>query len=102
MVSRSLVSYLSLAILGAAIALQFLVPALAGYVFLFLLAWLVLSVVVFLRPGAMGAPGRPTPAAVVGPAPNLPTGLGFCLYCAAPLAPGATECPVCGHALPPA
>jgi hypothetical protein len=101
MVPRSVVSYVSLAVLGVAVVLQFLVPQLAGYVFLFLLGWLILSVMVFLRP----ATGRPASRLGEAPGdsptpPNLPSGLGFCLYCAQPILPGAAQCPACGHTLP--
>lgn len=100
---RSVVPFVSLGVLLAAVLLQFLFPQFSTIIFFVLLAWVIASLVFFLRPSAMRGP-RPTLSATSPMAPpnlsGLTPDLGFCIYCATPIEPGTTTCPSCGRALP--
>jgi hypothetical protein len=86
-------------------------PVYANEVFYLLIGWMITGFVLLyvIRPRGPPAPASPitSPFPSTGPEPAaLPSssepagGLGFCIYCAAPIAPGARACPSCGHALP--
>ncbi|HUI38652.1 MAG TPA: hypothetical protein VLY85_03370 [Thermoplasmata archaeon] len=97
-----------MAILVAALALQFIYPWIAIYVFYGFLFWLVASFFVFRMP-AMNRPvsgAAPRPPAPLGPpaapgAAPAPAGgglkLSFCAFCGADLPIGAAQCPSCHH-----
>lgn len=105
MILRTVVSMLSLTVFAAAVALQFLVPSIASYIFYGLLAWFIFSILLFIHPAmnrrvgasatAAGRPGDPLPLGA-----SLSAEIGFCVYCATPIQPGTTICPSCGHPLP--
>ncbi|HEV2167096.1 MAG TPA: zinc ribbon domain-containing protein [Thermoplasmata archaeon] len=108
MIVRTAVLAAYAAVLGAALLIQFLYPALGVYVFYGLLFWLVASFFVFRMPGMgrtlpSGGPARPTPriSAEVPGAPPLPStppvALEFCAFCGTSLPEGAAKCPACGH-----
>ncbi|MCI4348753.1 MAG: hypothetical protein L3J93_00830 [Thermoplasmata archaeon] len=114
MILRTAVLAIYLAALAAALALQFVVPGIAVYVFYGFLFWLIASFFVFRmpamsRPIARGSPVRDlAPNSSPGPAdaPSLalpsstpPIALPFCAYCGADLPEGATTCPACRHAV---
>lgn len=105
MILRTVVSMISLTVFAAAVALQFLVPSIASYIFYGLLAWFIFSILLFIHPAmnrrvgaaatSAGHPGGPPLAGA-----SLSSEIGFCVYCATPIHPGTTVCPSCGHALP--
>jgi hypothetical protein len=87
----------------------------ANDAFYVLIIWMVTGFVLLyaIRPRAAPLAGgtsfdaTPFPSSAPAPAPSAPlsssepsAGLGFCIYCAAPIAPGTRACPACGHALP--
>lgn len=100
---RSIVPVISLAVLLAAVLLEFLFPQYSNLIFLVLLVWVIVSFVYFLRPSAMRGPRPTLSSSAPLSTPNL-SGLspdiGFCIYCAAPIEPGTTTCPSCGRSLP--
>ena len=110
MILRTLLTLVNLTTIAVAIAVLFAFPQYAGVAFYVLLGWMVGSLVLLYGPWSNRPVGRraptaaapsPTfPAAPGAAPPALPTDLGFCIYCAAPLAPGARTCPACGHATP--
>lgn len=102
---RRWLAYLNLALFGAAIAAEFLLPAYSGIIFYALLGWMLVSLVIFYGPGSRGAFGRPQPTAS-GPLPSSgaapsgpPTRIGFCVYCGTEMSADATTCPSCGRAV---
>ena len=118
MLIRNVAMIASLALLIVGIALQFIYPALATYIFWLFLAWIVLSFFIFRLPVMSRSIGRgPTPsppgtlsarsastAPVPLPSSTFPSSsaappIGFCIYCAAPIEPGTPVCPTCGHSL---
>jgi len=107
MLLRTLLTLVNLATIAVAIGVLFAFPQYAGVAFYLLLGWMIGSLVLVYGPWANRPVGRrsasgPAPASAV-PRPSsspLPSDLGFCIYCAAPLAPGTPTCPACGHASP--
>lgn len=107
MLLRTLLTLVNLATIAVAIGVLFAFPEYAGVAFYVLLGWMIGSLVLVYGPWANRQVGRRTSA---GPAPPasvprttsgpLASDLGFCIYCAAPLAPGIRTCPACGHATP--
>jgi len=100
-----------------AIALVILVefPQYANEAFYVLVVWMVAGFVLLYasRPRLSTSPTDPTTggspfpsttplpsAAAASPGPSG-GGLGFCIYCANTIPPGARACPSCGHSLPP-
>jgi hypothetical protein len=107
MILRTLLTMVNLVTIAVAIGVLFAFPKYAGVAFYVLLGWFIGSLVLVYGPWANRPVGRrrttaPAPAFPsprTGPGP-LPSDLGFCIYCAAPLAPGTPTCPACGHATP--
>jgi len=110
---RVWISIANLSAIVIAFVVLFEFPVYADDVFYFLIAWMVTGFVLLyaVRPrGPMSPAAVPTgtsPFPSTGPAAApLPSGsdggggIGFCIYCAAPIAPGTRACPSCGHALP--
>ncbi|MGI0140015.1 MAG: hypothetical protein ACREBT_02540 [Thermoplasmata archaeon] len=102
-------------LLASALAVYFIAPAIATIFLYGLIVWMFASLILFYLPisrrrlggaprrvAAPGAtPGSATPAPAAGAA--LPSGrsnaIGFCIYCAAEIPPGAGNCPACGRAV---
>jgi hypothetical protein len=104
MILRTLLTMINLATIAVAIIVLYELPKYAGVAFYVLLAWMIGSLVLIYGPWANrpigrrsvgGSPSGSTPLSTTG---RLPSDLGFCIYCAAPLAPGAPTCAACGHA----
>jgi hypothetical protein len=115
MIVRTLLTLLNCIVFAFTIVVLLYVPKYVTLTFYFLLAWMVVSFTLFYLPFAGRRLGGGTPPATEnnpfvtsargGDAPPSapPSGtsnFGFCIYCAAPLAGGATVCPACGHAVP--
>jgi hypothetical protein len=108
---RALLTFVNVAVFVVAIVVLEAFPAYAGYALYGFIGWMIASLLLFYSPWA-----RPRPSSGAGsgtglsvsPDSPLPSGappssaapLGFCIYCAAPIDPGAARCPTCGHALP--
>ena len=111
---RTLLTLVNFTIFGITIAIVILFPRYDTLTFFFLLGWMVASFALFYLPFSSRRVGGSststtdtnpftagaTASADGAPAPPLASPLGFCIYCAAPLSPGATVCPTCGHAVP--
>jgi hypothetical protein len=106
---RTVLTLVNLSAFIAAIIVLELLPQYAAYAFYGLVGWMVVSLVLLYRPGAprtIGTPasGSPTLSSdaplASSSAPQHASALGFCIYCAAPVEPGASRCPSCGHVLP--
>ncbi|HYB79102.1 MAG TPA: hypothetical protein VEG66_05005 [Thermoplasmata archaeon] len=111
---RIVLSLVGLVVIVVAFFLIFEYPQYANEAFYLLLSWMVINFVLLyaLRPRGPPRPTNQNPEASPFPsqAPAnapLPTGapapsgsIGFCIYCAAPIAPGTRACPACGHVLP--
>jgi hypothetical protein len=106
MILRTLLTTINLATIAVAIIVLYEVPKYAGVAFYVLLAWMIGSLVLIYGPwanrpiGRRNASGPSAPLPGSAPPSRLPSDLGFCIYCAAPLAPGAPTCAACGHAAP--
>ncbi len=108
--ARTWISLVNLIAIVVAFTVLFALPQYSGYAFYGLLGWILVSFVLLygmrvgrpnVQPGASG-PGAggpaPAPAALPSTGPNGPSmTLDFCIYCGAPLPPGAVTCPSCGH-----
>ena len=110
---RVLISVANLVAIAVAFVVLFEFPQYANDAFYILIAWMVTGFVLLYAVRPRGPPVPGTPLAGSSPFPSsyptasaLPSssdpagGIGFCIYCAAPIAPGARACPTCGHALP--
>jgi hypothetical protein len=106
---RTVLTLVNLCAFVAAILVLELLPQYAAIAFYGLVGWMVASLVLLYRPGASRTIGAPPPSGptISSDAPLASTGapqhasaLGFCIYCAAPVEPGAARCPSCGHVLP--
>ncbi|MCI4365265.1 MAG: hypothetical protein L3K10_04295 [Thermoplasmata archaeon] len=106
MLLRTLLTMVNLGTIAVAIGVLFVFPQYAGVAFYILLGWMFGSLVLVYGPwsnrqvGRSRAPNR----ALASSSPLSPgtraADLGFCIFCAAPLAPGAPICPSCGHSAP--
>ena len=112
---RIVLSLAGLVVIVVAFFLIFEYPQYANEAFYLLLAWMVVNFALLYALRSRG-PARsssrnpddspfPSPAPANAPltsnAPSAPPGsIGFCIYCANPIAPGTRACPACGHALP--
>ena len=111
---RLVLSLVGLGVIAFAFFLIFEYPQYANDAFYLLISWMVVNFALLysLRPrgapSTMNAPASDSPfpsqasasppLASGGPVPPSP--IGFCIYCAAPIAPGTRACPACGHVLP--
>jgi hypothetical protein len=107
MLLRTLLTLVNLGTIAVAIGVLLAYPQYAGVAFYILLGWMVGSLILVYGPWANRHVGRRSStssgsagANPTGGARPLPSNLGFCIYCAAPLAPGSSTCPACGHATP--
>jgi len=100
---RTALSLVNLVALTATLIVWFSFPQYADYALYACLGWVMVAFGVMysrwgnrpLRPAGPGSGGPPLPGGGrVGGAP-----LGFCVFCAAHLPPGATRCPECGRAI---
>ncbi len=110
---RALISIANLCAIAIAFVILFEYQQYADYAFYFLIIWMVVGFVLLyaMRPTLPSPSANPSaepspfPSSTPASAP-LPSGspggstIGFCIYCAAPIAPGARACSACGHALP--
>jgi hypothetical protein len=112
---RTAVMIASLFGFAIAIAVQFLYPAAATYVFYALLAWIVASLFIYRLPvmnrqiggGPSRAPPPPSYPPVSAPfgttagggTPLASHDVGFCIHCGTNVAPGTTTCPTCGRSV---
>jgi len=112
---RLVLSLVGLGVIAFSFYIIFAYPGYADDAFYLLLGWMVVNFALLyaIRPRGTPSPTGPTldqsPFPSTGAASSstpLPsssgpaTPLGFCIYCAAPLTPGARSCPACGHAVP--
>jgi hypothetical protein len=109
MLLRTLVNLVNLSVLAVVIVLLLLYPQYAGEAFYLILGWVLGSLILIYGPlgnrpiGAAHAVSSSAPAAgspfpsKPTPRPSAPGEIPFCIYCAAPLPPGAAQCPACGH-----
>jgi len=109
---RVLISIANLVAIAIAFVILFEFPQYSNDAFYVLIAWMVTGFVLLyaMRPRGPSVPGdtsgASTPFPSSSPPPSLPlsgsepAGIGFCIYCATPIAPGTQACPACGHALP--
>jgi len=115
---RVWISIANLVAIGISFVILFEYPQYSNDAFYVLIVWMVTGFVLLYAirpryaplPGGVsgGAAGGGSPFPSTYPAANAPLpgsepaggGLGFCIYCAAPIAPGTRACPSCGHALP--
>jgi hypothetical protein len=108
MILRTLLTMVNLLTIAVAIGVLFAFPKYAGVAFYVLLGWFIGSLILVYGPWANRPIGRKRSAGPATPVVRpvgagsgpLPSDLGFCIYCAAPLAPGTPTCPACGHATP--
>ncbi len=110
---RTLVSLLNLAAIAGSLLIWFEFPQYADYALYGLLVWMFVGFsIMYTRLGRRTVGGGPPGATPTGPTAPLPSGgpsrapttsssaYGFCVFCAAPIAPGTTRCPACGHPIP--
>ena len=111
---RVVLSLVGLGVIVLAFYLIFEFPQYADYAFYLLLSWMVVNFALLyaLRPRGPPTASNSSPGASPFPSqlpsgPALPSGgstpsssIGFCIYCATPVAPGTRACPACGHVLP--
>jgi len=110
--ARTLLSLLNLAAVTVALVAWFALPQYAVYELFGFVGWMIVGFVLLgsswgSRPvgsGIRGAGSAPAPeggslasSPSVGPATGSP--IGFCVYCAADIPPGAGRCPACHRAV---
>jgi hypothetical protein len=107
MLFRTLLTCINLTTIAVAILVLYEFPQYAGVAFYVVLGWMIGSLVLLYGPWANRQVGRRTPPPSSFPSSGtpararpLPSDLGFCIYCAAPLAPGSSTCAACGHSAP--
>ncbi len=109
MLLRTLLTLVNLGAITVAIVVLLAYPSYSGPAFYLLLGWMFGSMILVYGPwgnrpvgGARPASGPPPPGTPAvargssGPA-AAPAEIPFCIYCAAPLPPGAAFCTACGH-----
>jgi hypothetical protein len=110
MLLRTLLTFVNLVAIAVAIVVLLAFPRWDGPAFYLLIGWMFGSMVLVYGPWgnrqvgsarrtATPVPASPLPSGGTAPAATAspPTELGFCIYCAAPLPPGAPACAACGH-----
>ena len=111
---RVVLSLVGLVVIVVAFYLIFEYPGYADYAFYLLISWMVVNFTLLyaIRPRGPPAPSNstadtsPFPSDLPASAPLASSGsapassIGFCIYCATPVAPGTRACPACGHVLP--
>ena len=111
---RIVLSLVGLVVIVVAFYLIFELPQYADYALYLLLSWMVVNFALLyaIRPRGPSAPSNstsgaspfpsqaPSGSALPSSAPAPPGSIGFCIYCANPIAPGTRACPACGHVLP--
>ncbi|HTT16372.1 MAG TPA: hypothetical protein VMH49_03325 [Thermoplasmata archaeon] len=116
---RGLLSLVSLAVVGLALAVWFWAPRYSTYIVYLLFVWIVVSFTLNWTSGpaarprgvAVASASTPSPApasagtqrTVPAPALVLPSDsaeIPFCIYCGTHLPSGTARCPACGHAEP--
>jgi len=111
---RAMFSLINLGVAAGALIVFFLFPRYAGYAIYAFLGWFVvgLSTVWIARSnapvptpspaGVVAGQGTPLPSGSARPpagsSPSSAPAVGFCIYCANDLPPGADRCLACGHA----
>ena len=109
MLLRTVLTLVNFSTIAAAVGVLLAFPQYAGIAFYLLLGWMFASLAMIYSPWASRRVGSSAPpglgvsadaplASAAGPAPSNP--IGFCIYCAAPIEPGAGRCPACGRSLP--
>ncbi|MGI0071418.1 MAG: hypothetical protein ACRECT_05060 [Thermoplasmata archaeon] len=110
MLIRTLLTLANFGTIAVAILVLLTYPQYASIAFYVLLGWMFASLALMYSPWASRrvrtsatAPGP----SISGDAPLASTAhaqhassVGFCIYCAAPVAPGTARCPACGRTLP--
>ena len=109
MLLRTLLTLVNFATIAAAVGVLLAYPQYAGIAFYIILGWMFGSLALIYSPWANRRIGS-VPPPTAGAPPDAPlssaaghehaSSIGFCMYCAAPLAPGTDRCPACGHTLP--
>ncbi len=104
MLARTALSFANAGVLGATLAVWFLLPQYSTYALYGCLGWVVVAFGLMYSPwgnrrirGTGSDPG--TTGASVRGAALAGAPLDFCIYCAAQLPTAARRCPACGHAL---
>jgi len=111
---RVVLSLVGLGVIALAFFLIYEYPPYATDAFFLLVGWMVVNFALLyaLRPRASsaltnsstGTSPFPSQAPAGPPLSNggstMSSSVGFCIYCAAPVAPGTRACPACGHVLP--
>jgi hypothetical protein len=109
MLLRTLLTLVNFATIAAAVGVLLAFPQYAAFAFYVLLGWMFASLALMYHPRASRpvSVAGPSRVSVSSDAPLLSgaghehaSSLGFCMYCAAPLAPGTDRCPACGRTLP--
>jgi hypothetical protein len=109
MLLRTLLTLVNFGTIAVAVGVLLAYPQYAGIAFYILLGWMFGSLALIYSPWAnrrLGSGASPATGAVADSPLSSAAGhehassLGFCMYCAAPLAPGTDRCPTCGHSLP--
>ena len=99
MLLRTALSLVNLAALSATLVVWLALPAYSGIALYACLGWVMVAFgVMYSRWGNRPIGRRAGGLTAEGAAPALGGGVGFCVFCAANLAPGATRCPDCGRA----
>jgi hypothetical protein len=111
---RIVLSLVGLVVIAFAFFLIFEYPQFVDYAFYLLISWMVVNFALLYAirprgsPASANRPSSPSPfPSQASSAPPLESdtstpssSVGFCIYCATPVAPGTRACPACGHALP--
>ncbi len=114
MIARTLFSLLNLVAMVVTIVAWFTLPQYAVYILYAFIAWMVVGFIVLTSswgsravgagsrgPGSATAPGGAPLPSGAGSTAHAPAPVGFCVYCATDLPPGATHCPACHRAVMP-
>ena len=109
MLLRTLLTFVNFATIAGAIAILLAYPQYASIAFYVLLAWMFVSLALMYHPRGNRPVTGPSTSGI-GLSPDVPlasntghehsSSIGFCMYCATPLAPGTDRCPACGKSLP--